>query len=284
MVVYVDVLVILNIFINYFLLLASSKILRLSPSKIRLLLGAFIGGFYSLVIFLPQIPNILSILMNLLMSIILVFIVFNPKKIKSFLKGFSAFFAINFVFAGLMLAVWLAFKPNGMVYNNNAVYFNIDIKILVVSTIVCYGVIAVFSYLLKRKSPDNALYDILIENKGRLVMTKALFDTGNMLSDGFSSTPIIVAEKRVVRKVIDSSLNDFFDGNTALSFTNSNIRIIPFSSVGGDGALKATIIEKLEIPSENIRLFNILIAESKKDFSSDEYSVLIGPKVFEKCD
>ena len=49
--IYVDVLVVINIFINYFLLSAASLIVRLKPKRIRLAAGAFTGGAYSLVIF-----------------------------------------------------------------------------------------------------------------------------------------------------------------------------------------------------------------------------------------
>lgn len=107
--IYVDVLVVINIFINYFLLSAASLIVRLKPKRIRLAAGAFAGGAYSLVIFLPNIPNILSVFMNFCMSVLLVLIAFAPKKITVFIKEFAAFFAVNFIFAGLMLAVWLVF-------------------------------------------------------------------------------------------------------------------------------------------------------------------------------
>ena len=58
---------------------------------------------------------------------------------------------MNFIFAGLMLAVWLVFKPSGMVYNNAAVYFDIDVKLLVLSTVVCYVVLTLFSKLFKNE-------------------------------------------------------------------------------------------------------------------------------------
>lgn len=82
--------------------------------------------------------------MNFCMSVLLVLIAFAPKKITVFIKEFAAFFAVNFIFAGLMLAVWLVFKPSGMVYNNAAVYFDIDVKLLVLSTVVCYAVLTLF--------------------------------------------------------------------------------------------------------------------------------------------
>lgn len=282
MTVYVDVLVVLNIFVNYFLLSGASLILRKHPKRIFLVLGAFLGGLYSLIIFLPDIPDVISILSNISASSIIVLVTFLPRRFKEFLKEFAAFFAVNFLFAGFMLAVWILFKPKGMVYNNSAIYFNIDIKILVFSTIGCYIVLTVFGKLLKRNAPSNKLYDIEIIHKGRMVMTKALFDTGNNLSDGFSNTPVIVAQKNIVKKLVSPSLFKFFDGNAAMPIDTDDekIRLIPFGSVGGSGTLKAVLVDEVKVPAENLNVKRVILAQSEADFNSTEYSVLLGPEIF----
>ena len=64
---YVDVLLGLNLFINYFLLLSVAKFLRISVRRLRLLAGAAIGAAYSLVILVPM-PNILALLCRLAAS------------------------------------------------------------------------------------------------------------------------------------------------------------------------------------------------------------------------
>ena len=57
MTVYADVLIVVNLFVNYALLLCSSMIVKNRISNLRLLLGALIGSLYGLVIFLPEIPR-----------------------------------------------------------------------------------------------------------------------------------------------------------------------------------------------------------------------------------
>ena len=52
--IYIDILVCLNVIVNYFLLLASGKFLSRPYKRWRILLGAFLGGLYSLYILLPQ--------------------------------------------------------------------------------------------------------------------------------------------------------------------------------------------------------------------------------------
>ena len=58
-VVYVDVLFTLNLFVNYLLLLSGACLLREKAKRWRLLLGAALGAVYSLIIFAPELPNLL---------------------------------------------------------------------------------------------------------------------------------------------------------------------------------------------------------------------------------
>ena len=55
-VIYIDVLIIVNLFVNYFILLTTSKFLNLKLKLSRLILGEILGAIYSLYIFIPA-PN-----------------------------------------------------------------------------------------------------------------------------------------------------------------------------------------------------------------------------------
>ncbi len=279
MTVYVDVLVTLNIFVNYFLLLCVKGIMKADTKRLRLFSGAFLGGLYSLTIFVDGLPDYIILLMNLSASAVIVLAAFGAKSLKGFLKLFAAFFGVNFAFAGLMLAVWFAFSPSGMVYNNSVVYFDIDVKTLVISTVICYLIFTGISSLLKRRAPDNRIFDITLYNKGRTVMTKALLDTGNSLKDGFTGKPVIIADKSVVRKLADFSLYDYLDGNNAsdFNFTEENIRLIPYSGIGKSGMLRAVKIDgvSVKVGRNSVGVKNVLLAESENPLGNGAYRVLL---------
>ncbi len=283
MIVYVDVLLVINLFVNYFLLLVTKTLLRKSVRRKRLVLGAVIGSLYALVIFLPTLPNIITLLMHLAASCLIVLAAFPVENVKAFLKAFAAFYAVNFAFAGLMLALWLGFHPNGMVYQNGAVYFDIDIKILILTSAACYLFLTLIFRLLRRRAPDNAVYDIELFHRGKTVATKALLDTGHSLSDGFSDCPVLVANHRVVLRLADTALRPFLEGEiTSVSDSTARIRLIPYSSVHGSGVLKAFRIEEVCVPSRSYRLQNVLIALSETEFSAGEYEVLLCGDFFER--
>ena len=89
--IYIDILVCLNVIVNYFLLLASGKFLSRPYKRWRILLGAFLGGLYSLYILLPQLAQWFTILVELAMAATITLTAFGREGI---LKTCSCFFAI----------------------------------------------------------------------------------------------------------------------------------------------------------------------------------------------
>ena len=286
-VVYVDVLFVLNLFINYFLLLSVAKIMRFSAKRWRILCGALLGGAYSLMIFLPTVATWFSVLLKMIFSVTLVLTSFKFNSFKHFLKLLGCFYAVNFAFAGIMLALWFAFKPNGMVINNGVVYFNISMLVLAVSAVAAYLIISIISKLMRRNAPDSHIYEISISVDGKKAETRALMDTGNALSDSFSDTPVIVAEYKFVEPVLPGELRDFFGGEkeapdiSELRNWKSRIRLIPYHSVDKGGVLPAFRPDNLHIKSvkgdDDIK--NVYVAVCKGRLPYSEYGALLNPRV-----
>ncbi len=283
LVVYADVLVVLNLFVTYFLLLCTKAMLRKHVKRKRLLLGALFGGFYALVIFLPPLPKAVSCLMNVIASLILIFLSFPIHSKKELLKTAAAFFSVNFAFAGIMFAIWLHFSPKGMVYENGSVYFDIDIKTLILSTTICYLILTLAEKLLKRRAPDNCLYEIELEHRGKTVQTTALLDTGNSLRDSFSDMTVIVAESTLCKELLgETPQNLFLNTSTAQGSVKEKMRLIPFSDVSKEGMLYAVIIDRLSVPQKRIEIQPVLLAESHQDFKNGEYRVILGNDFLER--
>ena len=117
MTVYVDVLIATNMFVNCLLLSGTKRVLHCELKTSRLLAASFAGALYSLIIFADGLPVYIKIPLNIAALSLITVIAFRPKKIKSFLKYASAFLLVNFIFAGLMLALWIFVKPDGMVFD-----------------------------------------------------------------------------------------------------------------------------------------------------------------------
>ena len=118
MVIYVDVLFLINLYVTYFEILSVSMLTHKSISAIRMVLSAVIGGLFSFVIFLPDDSILLTSLLKIISCIVISFSAMGYRKFYSFLKNTVFLLFINFVFAGLMLCLWLFVAPLDMFYSN----------------------------------------------------------------------------------------------------------------------------------------------------------------------
>ena len=154
--IYIDILVCLNVIVNYFLLLASGKFLSRPYKRWRILLGAFLGGLYSLYILLPQLAQWFTILVELAMAATITLTAFGRKGI---LKTCSCFFAMSFLFAGSMFLLWKTAAPKNLIINNGVAGrdtgYILKTGLLMAAVVVCMAVGGILgSYFAAKASID----------------------------------------------------------------------------------------------------------------------------------
>ena len=88
MVIYVDVLFVVNFFITYLLLFATSFLAKSEMKQYRAIIASIAGGLYSLVIICDKLNFLISTLGKIAVSILIVFIAFGFKRFLVFLKTF----------------------------------------------------------------------------------------------------------------------------------------------------------------------------------------------------
>ena len=125
-VIYVDILLMINLLVNFLMLSAAGLLVKTPTRSWRILLSAAIGAVYSLIIFLPDMNLFFSIALRVICFAAMLFTAFSIRSVKDFLRAGGGFLMANFAFAGITLAIWLIFKPDGLTYKNGAVYFDIS--------------------------------------------------------------------------------------------------------------------------------------------------------------
>lgn len=255
MIVYVDVLIVINILVNYFMLLAVKTMGRFDTTRWRILLGAIIGGASSLLLFLDNLGIVMTLL-KILSAFLMSAITFGIKPIKKLLKSTFWLFAICFVFGGLMFAIYMFTEIDIMLYKNGIIYFDIDITFLVICSAISYIVITIIAKLTDKKAPKSKEYYIKIETDKKIISCRALMDTGNNLREPFSNYPVILAEKSIFEELFEA---------------DDKIRLIPVSTVSGETLLKAYRPKQIEI--ENFKTDKVYIAESLAPL--DEYKIIL---------
>ena len=254
LIVYVDILVILNTLVNYFILLAIRKITRSYTKRWRIALGAFVGGISSLLLFLEYL-NVVMTVLKVLSGVLMVVVTFGIKPLKQFVKRLFFLFAITFLFGGVTYAIYIFFDKDIMLYSNGIIYFDVDMTFLVVCSVISYCVITIITKYTDKKASKNKEYYVTIENNGKSVSCIALMDTGNNLREPFSNYPVIMADKSVFNQL----------------YTDDTIRLIPISTVNGESLIKSFRPQKISIG--NFVADKVYVGESVSEL--DEYKIIL---------
>lgn len=274
-VIYIDVLIILNIYVTFFLIKATCIFLHKKIRNLRLISGALFGGFCSLFIFLPELPFFFSIIIKIVFGLIIVLISFGFLNRYEYLKNSAIFIIINLLFAGFMLVVWLFTAPLGMFYNNGFVYFDISFSVITVSTVLAYGIIKLLRYFLDTKISSDKTYNIVIRYNQKEITISAFADTGNNLTDFFTGLPVVVCDSNVCNDIIPAEFD--FDNISNIK----GVRFLPFSTVGSSGLLPVFRPESIIICDENGigKQVSALIGISKEKLNENGVSALFNPKL-----
>ena len=98
MVIYVDVLFLVNFLITFFLLLLTSKLSKNEINLLRAVAGSLIGGVYSLVILADDLKFFVSYLGKFAAGCIIVAAAFKINGFKNYIKEVVIFFFSNLIF------------------------------------------------------------------------------------------------------------------------------------------------------------------------------------------
>lgn len=259
MTIYVDVLFVLNFFITYLLLMLTKSLIKTTAKTYRMLLGAFIGGLYSLIIFAPSLGVFSTVFGKLLVSFIIVPAAFGFKRLTVFLKTIVCFYFSNLIFLGVILAIWLTAKPGGILINNDTVYFDIPAVALLMLALAAYVIsiliIKLYNYTISKKE----IYSLTIIKGESEQHLFAFLDSGNKLTEPFSNYPVII---------VDESKVNF-----------KTERLIPYNTVGGEGVLKAFKPDRVIISNgkKSFESNQVYVAVSKVE--SKDFSAILNPQL-----
>lgn len=286
-VIYIDVLIAVNLFINYFILAAAAKFLYIKTTKFKIVLGSSLGAIYSLYILFPSHNFVISLAVKLIMSSTIVWISLCSPKSGVYLKALFCFYSINFAFLGSMFAIWCLFEPKGMCIKNNVVYFNVSPIILVVSTVVSYSIIETVNKIVGRPKSKKTFCEVEIKLLSKIFCVRAKIDTGNTLRETFSGLPVIVVCESTIKETVPEasfSISDICreksDFDKVQYDIKSKMRLIPFSAISGQGILPAMRAEYIIVKDINIRR-EAYIAICPDNTLKDEFTALIGPELIE---
>ncbi len=230
--IYVDDMFLLNLVINYFILLATAKLCSLPLKRGRFGVGAALGALYSVLTLLPAFAFLATIPMKLCLGLLMALISFgNAKRL---LRPFLAFMCVSAAFGGAVFAAsMLAGASIG-----DGLYINTSMRVLILSFAACYLCLTfVFRRLSRRRQRELMTAEIVLCEKRSTV--KVLKDTGNELFDPLSGLPVLVVQIEALTALLPEiegkmpgGAADFLTVVSENEKLKNRFRLVPYTSMG----------------------------------------------------
>ena len=291
MTIYIDVVLIENLIMNYIILFATAIILKLKIKHIRLILASLIGAVYSILSYMSLLEIYSSIILKIILSIIIVYVAFYPPKVNQLWKDLLIFYLTSFVFGGAAFSLIYIIKPQEILMKNGLFLGIYPLKTIILGAILAFIIIITAFKIVKSKiSKKDMICEIEIKLNEQEIKTKAMIDTGNLLKDPLTNTPVIVIEHTLLYdcmpKEILNNLEQILGGELEKipeEIRNkyiSKLKLIPFSSLGKqNGMLLGIKSEYVNIiqKDKNRKKENVIIGIYNKSLTKKgEYRALIG--------
>ena len=283
MTVYLDIVLIENVLMNYIILFATGFIQKIEMKQIRLIISSIFGGIYALVSYLNIIPIYSNFFMKILLSIIMIYVAFNIQNIKKLLKTILLFYLSSFVMGGCALALLYIINPENISFKNGVLIGTYPMKVTLIAGVVGFLIIQISFQINKRQmKKKDMICDLEISINKKKIKLKSYVDTGNMLKEPLTKEPVIIVEKEKLNNIINVNIEEILGGDDK-KIEKIKFRIIPFKTIGKENGILIGIkpdFVKIIFEDNEKYVENVIIGMYDKKIGK-EYQALIGLELLE---
>ena len=284
MTLYIDIIFLENLIMNYVILLSTGIINKEKNNKLMLIISSIIGSVYSIMECILEIDMYSNQMLKIILSISMVYVAFKASNIKKFIKQLIIFYLTSFTFGGCAFFLLYYIKPEQIITDSGRYI----LKIVVLGAILGFFILHTALKIVKSKVDKKVtikLIKIIYNNKSHIV--KAMLDTGNLLCDPITKVPVVIVERDKLKNILPQQILNInekeiisYNFNYLDEEIQTRLKIIPFKSIGNEnGILIGFKPDYLEIEYEdeiiNIKDAIIGIYENKLS-KSDRYSAIFG--------
>lgn len=253
--IYLDLVMILNFFFDFILLLSVSLLLRRNVSIYKIMLGAFLGGLSILFLFI-KISSFGLFLFKIVISIIMVLISFGYKSLKYTFKNLLYLYTASIILGGFLyfLNVEFSYINTGLIFINNGLSINV-VFLIIFCPIIIYIYVKQGIWL---KSNYSNYYKINIYLNNEKYSLNGFLDTGNTLTEPLTNKPIILIDKKI-------ECDKFF--------------FVPCKTVNDSGVIKCIKVDKIEIDGKF--KYKVIVGLLDEKIKIDGINCLLNKKILE---
>ena len=291
MTIYIDVVFLENLVMNSIILVASGIILKKKMKWIRIILASSLGAIYTIIGYISVLEIYSNLILKVILSILIIYIAFNPQTVKQLWKDILIFYLTSFVFGGVAFALIYVVKPQDILMKNGLFLGTYPLKTVLLAAIVAFIIIiAAFAIVKTKFSKKDMFCDVEVELNNKIIKTRAMIDTGNLLKEPITNTPVIVLEHTLLYECVPKEILDNLEsilGGELVKIPEevrneyiSKLKLIPFASLGKqNGMLVGIKADSLKIIQDDQEKENknVIVGIYNKSLTKrGEYRALIG--------
>ena len=294
MTIYIDVIIVENLIMNYIILYATGTISKAKISYLRIFCSSLIGAIYAITEYTFKLNIYSNVIIKTILSVIIIYVAFNPQNIKKMCKQLIIFYVTTFTFGGIATYLIYVLKPQNIIIKNGIYVGTYVLKVIFIGAIIGTIILFIAFKQVKNKiTKKDMICKIKIKINGKEKTLDAMVDTGNMLKEPITGTPVAVVERTSLYDLLPKEILNNTESILGGDFQNipedikreyiPKLKIIPFASLGKqNGMLVGIKPEKIEIINEQTEENkNAIIGIYNKSLTKKgEYNALIGIELY----
>jgi stage II sporulation protein GA (sporulation sigma-E factor processing peptidase) len=243
--IYGDVLFIINFSIDFLSLYMVGKLLHIPMKAWRVILGASLGAYYGVLELVLTVGKAVSCLLTALVMLFMCFLAFGKQSLHRFALTVVLFCGVNMLIGGMMTAAFVklgAYEQYIEIGGElHTIYGDMPIWLFAilsgVSALATWGIGRIF-----RGRNAVRVCDLIVRLDGKEKALRGLVDSGNLLSEPLSGTPVIFIKEAAADFLPMTLLEAMRTGMASLDYLSGmRLRFIPSKSVSGEGLVLAAV-------------------------------------------
>lgn len=261
--VYVDVILFINIFFDFLILLSVSLILRRHAKIHRIILGSLVGGFSIFFLFF-KISTLMLFFLKIIIAILMVIVTFSYRCIKYTFKNLSFLYLVSITLGGVLylLNIEFSYKNTGIIFYNTGYSINI-ILILIITPILLYLYIKEMKDI--KNNYSKYVKCIIYFKSNKYIELNGYMDTGNNLVDPYKNRSIVLVNANKIKKYI----------------INEKELLVPYNGVNEEGILRCIRIKEIIVEEKVIK--NVLLGLTFDKIYIDGVDIILNNRMEELC-
>ena len=247
--IYADVLFIINFSMDFLSLYIVGRLMHVRMKAWRVISGASLGALYGVLELLLTGSTLWKTALTLCVLLVMCELSFGFRSLRACLAGTALTFGVSMLMGGIMTSAFLKLG-GGLSYIEiggtvHTAYGDLPVwsftLFALLSALATWGLGKLFR---RKRGIRTCVLRVAFDGKEKELT--ALVDSGNLLEEPLSGTPVIFLKRKAAEILPASLLSAMQMGAASLSPSDAGrLRVIPGRTVSGDGILLAAVPEML---------------------------------------